>query len=108
MPQTYENYVDDEWQSSETGETFPVVNPADTDETVAECQDSSAADARGAIEAAAAARDAWADTPGPACGKHLRETAKRMDNCREELTETLVREEGMDYFTIIKTVYDSY
>ena len=94
MADTYENYVDGEWRSSETGETFAVVNPANTDETVAECQDSSSADARGAIEAAAAAEDAWADTPGPARGKLLRETAKRMDDRREELTETLAREEG--------------
>ena len=94
MADTYENYVDGEWRASETGETFAVVNPANTDETVAECQDSSSADARGAIEAAAAAEDAWADTPGPARGKLLRETAKRMDDRREELAETLAREEG--------------
>ncbi|EMA55536.1 MULTISPECIES: aldehyde dehydrogenase family protein [Halococcus] len=94
MADTYENYVDGEWRASETGETFAVENPANTDETVAECQDSSSADARGAIEAAAAARDAWAETPGPARGKLLRETAKRMDDRREELTETLAREEG--------------
>nr|WP_275039158.1 aldehyde dehydrogenase family protein [Halococcus saccharolyticus] len=71
MAETYENYVDGEWRASETGETFAVVNPANTDETVAECQDSSAADARGAIEAAAAAEDAWADTPGPVSYTHL-------------------------------------
>ena len=94
MSQMHKNYVDGEWRASETGETFAVVNPANTDETVAECQDSSSADARGAIEAAAAAEDAWADTPGPARGKLLRETAKRMDDRREELAETLAREEG--------------
>jgi len=55
MSQLYKNYVDGDWCESETGETFPVINPANTDETVAECQDSSAADACGAIEAAAAA-----------------------------------------------------
>ena len=92
MTRTYENYVDGEWRASETGETFVVHNPADG-AVVAEFQDSSAADAKGAIEAAAA-KEEWANTPGPARGKLLRETAKRMDDRREELTETLAREEG--------------
>lgn len=94
MVNTYENYVDGEWRTSETGETFEVRNPADTNEVVAECQDSSENDANAAVEAAAAAQDAWADMPGPARGQLLRETAKRMDERREELTETLAREEG--------------
>jgi 2,5-dioxopentanoate dehydrogenase len=94
MSETYENYIDGEWRAAETGETFEVRNPSDTDEVVAEFQDSGEADANGAVEAAAAAQDAWADTPGPARGKLLRETAKRMDQRRDELAETLSREEG--------------
>ncbi|WP_435077391.1 aldehyde dehydrogenase family protein [Halococcus sp. AFM35] len=97
MADTYENYVDGEWRASETSETFEVTNPADTSEVVAEVQDSGESDANGAIEAAAAAREEWANTPGPARGKLLRETAKRMDDRREELTETLSREEGKTY-----------
>lgn len=94
MPETYSNYVDGEWRESESGETFEVRNPADTDEVVAEFQLSTAEDARGAVEAAAAAQEEWADTPGATRGKLLRSTAKRMDDREEELTETLVREEG--------------
>ncbi len=94
MTQTFENYVDGEWRASETGETFEVVNPSDTTEVVAECQQSSEADANGAIEAAAAARDAWKNTPGPDRGAFLRTTAKKMDERRDELAETLSREEG--------------
>jgi 2,5-dioxopentanoate dehydrogenase len=97
MVDTYKNYVDGEWRASETGETFEVRNPADTNEVIAECQESSNEDANGAIEAAAAAQDAWANTPGPSRGKLLRETAKRMDDRREELAETLSREEGKTY-----------
>ena len=94
MTETYENYVAGEWRVSETGETFAVRNPADTDEVVARCQDSSSADANGAIEAAAAAQDDWAETPGPQRGALLRETAKRLDERSDELAETLSREEG--------------
>ena len=94
MSKTYENYINGEWRDAENGETFEVRNPADTDEIIAEFQESSEADANGAVEAAAAAQDEWANTPGPARGKLLRETAKRMDERREELAETLSREEG--------------
>ncbi len=94
MSETYENYIDGEWRAAESGETFEVKNPANTDEVVAEFQDSGEADAKGAVEAAAAAQDDWANTPGPARGKLLRETAKRMDQRRDELAETMSREEG--------------
>jgi len=94
MTETFENYIDGEWRASETGETFEVVNPSDTTEVVSEVQDSSEADANGAIEAAAAAQDEWADTPGPSRGTFLRETAKRMDQRRDELAETMASEEG--------------
>jgi 2,5-dioxopentanoate dehydrogenase len=94
MTDTYKNYVDGEWKASGTSETFEVRNPADTSEVIAEFQESSETDANGAVEAAAAAQDAWANTPGPARGKLLRETAKRMDDHRDELAETLSREEG--------------
>ena len=97
MTDTYKNYVDSEWRKSETSATFEVRNPADTTEVIAECQDSSSKDTKDAIEVAAAAQEEWANTPGPSRGKFLRETAKRMDKRREELTETLSREEGKTY-----------
>ena len=94
MVDTYQNYVDGEWRDSETGETFEVTNPADQSDVVGAFQRSSSADTAGAIEAAAAVEDEWAETPATARGTFLRETAKRMDDRAEELTETLVREEG--------------
>ncbi|WP_330633310.1 2,5-dioxovalerate dehydrogenase [Halocatena halophila] len=94
MTRGYENYVNGEWRASTTGKTFAVRNPANVEEIVAECQDSNTEDATEAVEAAAAAQKAWANTPGPERGKFLRETAKRMDDRMEELAETLSREEG--------------
>ncbi|MFC6726614.1 aldehyde dehydrogenase family protein, partial [Halobium palmae] len=44
--------------------------------------------------AAAAAQDEWADTDAGTRGGYLREVAKHLDDREEELTETLVREEG--------------
>jgi len=94
MPETFKNYIDGEWRESETGDTFEVVNPAATSDVVGEYQSSSAADANGAVEAAAAAQEEWATTDAGTRGTYLREVAKLLDAREEELTETLVREEG--------------
>jgi aldehyde dehydrogenase (NAD+) len=94
MPERYHNYVGGEWTVAETGETFRVRNPADRSDVVGEFQESGRADADAAVEAAAAASDAWADTPGPERGRILREAGQRMAARKDELTETLVREEG--------------
>lgn len=88
------NYVDGEWTETESGETFEVTNPAHPDEVVAEYAKGSAADAETAIEAAAAASDEWAATPGPERGAVLNQTARLLEDRKEELTETLTREEG--------------
>ena len=94
MAETHLDYVDGEWVESATGETFEVRNPADTDEIVAHYQGSGPEDAERAVEAAAAASEAWADTPGPERGRVLTRTAERLEARSEELTEALVREEG--------------
>jgi len=94
MTETALNYVDGELTESGTGERFEVRNPAATDEVVGRYQQSGAEDAERAIQAAAAAADAWADTPGPERGALLSRTAERLESRDEELTETLVREEG--------------
>ncbi|WP_435361769.1 aldehyde dehydrogenase family protein [Haloarchaeobius sp. DFWS5] len=94
MPATVGNFVNGEWQDTETGETFAVENPADTEDVIAHFQQSNAADTNRAIEAAAAAQDEWAETPAPERGEILKQTAQQLEARAEELTETLVREEG--------------
>ncbi|WP_440767076.1 aldehyde dehydrogenase family protein [Natronorubrum sp. DTA7] len=88
------NYVDGEWIESETGETVSVENPASPDEIVARYQQSNAADAHRAIEAASNAAEEWAATPGPERGAILTETSRILADRKAELTELLVREEG--------------
>jgi len=94
MTEINHNYVDGEWIASDTGETFAVHNPADGSEVVGEFQQSGTADAEGAVEAAAEASDAWADTPGPERGRVLQAAGQRLADRKDEVTETLVREEG--------------
>jgi aldehyde dehydrogenase (NAD+) len=91
---TYENYIAGEWRPSDGGDTVESHNPAQTDEVVGEVQRSTVADAEAAIAAASEARADWEATPGPQRGAILRDTAAALEGREEELTETLVREEG--------------
>jgi len=94
MSNAERNYVDGQWTVSETGETFPVRNPADVSEVVARCQESSAADADEAVAAAVAAAADWAATPAPERGAILRRTSERLAERKAALAELLTREEG--------------
>ena len=94
MADTYHNYVDGEWTRSRTGDTFEVRNPADLDDVVGQFQSSSREDAEEAIAAAVAAQDDWAGTPAPERGAVLTRAARNLEARKEELTESLTREEG--------------
>jgi aldehyde dehydrogenase (NAD+) len=89
-----ENYIGGEWVESESGNTIESRNPADTSEVVGEIQESTAEDVSRAIAAADDAASDWGNTPGPERGSILREAGAILEERKEELTETLVREEG--------------
>ncbi|WP_440009132.1 aldehyde dehydrogenase family protein [Halomicrococcus sp. SG-WS-1] len=94
MAGTYHNYIDGEWMGSETGETFENRNPADQSDLIGHFQQSSSADAERAVEAADEAATEWANTPSPERGRILSTVAQQLAERKDELTDTLVREEG--------------
>ncbi|WP_135363284.1 2,5-dioxovalerate dehydrogenase [Halosimplex halophilum] len=94
MTDTTNLYIDGEWVPAESGDTFAVENPADTTETVAEYAKGSTEDAQKAIDAANEAQADWEATPAPDRGTILRETAKLLEERKEDLTEQLSHEEG--------------
>jgi aldehyde dehydrogenase (NAD+) len=94
MTELRHNFVDGEWIESESGDVFEDTNPADLSDVIGEYQYSTADDANAAIEAAASAADEWANTPGPERGAHMRQIATEVESRQDELTRTLVREEG--------------
>jgi len=94
MATEYGNYIDGQWVGSENGDTFEVRNPANTDELVGRYQASTQDDVEAAINAASAAQDDWAETPGPSRGQILREAGDQLKARKDDTTETLVREEG--------------
>jgi len=94
MTETYRNYIDGEWVTSETSETFTVHNPADTTDVVGEFQQSSAADAEAAIEAADGAQESWAAKSAQERGAILQNAGQIVAERKDELADTLSREEG--------------
>lgn len=90
----YKNYIDGEWVPSESGSTVETRNPADRNNSLGEVPESTRADAERAIEVASAAQSDWANTPGPSRGAVLRDAADLLAKRKDNLTETLVREEG--------------
>jgi aldehyde dehydrogenase (NAD+) len=94
MVETNQNYIDGEWIASQNSEILTVHNPARPTEVVAEYQKSNRSDANKAVEAAVNAQSKWANTPGPERGRILREAGSILADRKEELTNTLIAEEG--------------
>ncbi len=94
MTQVYKNFIGGEWVASISGETFPDINPANTDEIVGEFQNSTEEDARQAIESASAAQPAWANMPAPKRGEVLYRAANILETRADDVAREMTREEG--------------
>ena len=86
-------YVDGRWVDADSGETFPVLNPA-TGETIAEVPRLGAAETRRAIEAAQRALPAWKSRTAKDRANVLRRLAALMSERSEELATLMVTEQG--------------
>ena len=86
-------YVAGRWVDADSGETFPVVDPA-TGAVVAEVPRLGAAETRRAIEAAHRALPAWKGLTAKARAAILRRLADLMDERAEELAALMVTEQG--------------
>ncbi len=86
-------YVAGAWIEADSGETFPVVDPA-TGEVVADVPRLGVAETRRAIEAAEAALPAWRSRTAKDRAAILRRLATLMDDHAEELAALMVTEQG--------------
>jgi succinate-semialdehyde dehydrogenase / glutarate-semialdehyde dehydrogenase len=86
-------YVDGRWTDADSGETFPVIDPA-TGETVAEVPRLGAAETRRAIEAAERVFPAWRAQPAKARARALRRLADLMLDRLEDLSVLMTTEQG--------------
>jgi succinate-semialdehyde dehydrogenase/glutarate-semialdehyde dehydrogenase len=86
-------YVDGEWIDADSGETFPVDNPA-TGETIAAVPRLGAAETRRAIEAAADAFPGWSGLIAKERARILRTFADSMMEHQEDLAVLMTLEQG--------------
>jgi acyl-CoA reductase-like NAD-dependent aldehyde dehydrogenase len=90
----FRNLIGGELCASATRKTFDDVNPADTRDIVGRFQASGPADARAAVEAAAAAFDGWRRTPISKRARILQDAADILEKDSSRIAEELNREEG--------------
>src|SRR5258708_8430642 len=92
---TYQNYVNGQWVSSSTGETFPVFDPS-TEEVIANVAAASASDVDKAVKAARAAFDSgsWPATTAQDRGRILFQLAEKIRQNQPMLAELESRHTG--------------
>ena len=86
-------FVDGEWADADSGETFPVTNPA-TGDVLAEVPRMGAAETRRALAAAERALPAWKSAPAKERARVLRRLADLMLENQDELACLMVLEQG--------------
>ena len=86
-------YVDGRWVDADSGETFPVVNPA-TGETLADVPRLGATETRRAIEAAERALPAWKARTAKERARILTRLATLMAAREDDLATLMVLEQG--------------
>jgi len=88
------SFVDGKWFHPKSNRLVRNLNPADTDDIIAEFPAATADDVGRAIEAAQAAFRGWRKTPGPERGRVLWRAADIARRRADEIARTLTREEG--------------
>jgi alpha-ketoglutaric semialdehyde dehydrogenase len=88
------SYVNGKWFHPKSERLVRNINPADTDDVIAEFPSATVEDVHRAIEAAQAAFKAWRKTPGPERGRVLWRAADIARRRADEIARTLTREEG--------------
>lgn len=91
---TYNNLINGEWVPSQSNKTFQSVNPANTNDVVAEFQASTEEDARNAVRAAEQAFADWAKLTPSKRAQILNKAAEILESRADQYAEELTREEG--------------
>ena len=88
------NFIHGAWVDSKSGETFPSINPANTDETIGMVSKSGREDVDDAVKAAREAYEGWRLTPAPRRGEILFKAAELLLRNKETLGVLETREMG--------------
>lgn len=90
----YRNFINGEWIESASAKIAKNINPSNTDEVLGTVKQATREEARSAVEAASAAFRGWRNTPAPSRGKIVTRAARLLEEHKEELAQTLTKEEG--------------
>ena len=90
----YQNFIDGAWVTSASGDLFENRNPADRDDLIGTFQQSSAADAERAIDAARRAYSSWRLVPAPRRAEVLFRAGQLLSERKESLARDMTREMG--------------
>jgi len=90
----HRNFIRGEWTPSSGGARYSIRNPARPEECLGEFADSTAIDAATAVESAACAAQAWADTPAPQRGAVLFRLSQLLEESKNELGRIITLEQG--------------
>ena len=93
-PKEFKNFINGEWVTSSSGETFENLNPANRNELVGLFQKSNRQDAEDAIGAAKEAYKTWRLVPAPKRGEVLFRAAQLLAERKELFAEQMTREMG--------------
>ena len=90
----YQNFIDGAWVTAASGDLFENRNPADRDDFIGTFQQSTAADAERAIDAARRAYSGWRLTPAPRRAEVLFRAGQLLSERKESLARDMTREMG--------------
>lgn len=93
MSAIVQNYIDGNWLSAQSGETFPTYNPAN-ETLLASAPKSNDSDVEAAVQAAKSAYKSWRLTPAPRRGEILYRVAHLLTERKEDLARLMTQEMG--------------
>ena len=91
---TYKNYIGGQWVGAESGNTYPIYNPASKATLIGNFQTSGAEDALRAAAAAQEALPGWSETPAPARAAVLFRALEILRQRGDDIARTITIEEG--------------
>jgi len=94
MVKEYKLYIDGKWINSESGETFPSINPANPKQVLGKFQKGNEEDVNKAVEAAEKAFKKWSEVPAPKRGLILLKVAQLLKQNKKKLARELTMEMG--------------
>jgi len=94
VSKVYYNYINGNWIQGSSGETIPIINPANTDEIVGYVQNSTVDDVNIAVSTARNIQKEWENTSSVERGNILHKVANVLETKTEDIAVSATKEMG--------------